>query len=574
MRLIDTRTLQLVSFVGDDVPLYGILSHRWGPEEVSLQDMIQNNAEGKAGYAKIRNVCSVAASHGLDYAWVDTCCIDKTSSAELSEAINSMYRWYREAAVCYTFLNDVEPNQSAPKDAPVAEQYPGFAQTCWLTRGWTLQELIAPYHVIFLDSAWDKIGTKSDPDLRHILSEITGIPGPILAAESPVETASIAQRFSWASSRETTRPEDMAYCLMGLFNVNMPMLYGEGGKKAFIRLQEEIIKFSDDHTVFAWSDWQFTISNGGILATSPRDFAWCRDLVPWDLSDAPRVLTGVISTSNKGIHLKLNLILPAKEDSEKFHTAILPCRRANKPEILVGLLLDAKSFSEQYFTRVGFYEVDYLTMGDLRESKGGLRDICIQRAQQTYRDPPTIFRALRSDNMRLLRVLLETGASLESQNEDCHTPLLLAARFGHYAATELLVSSGAQIEGTVARGMLTPLMWAAQGGHDSIVKILITKGANIEAVDHDFQTALSLAAMENQIEAARVLICAGANLNTKDRFRFTPLMFAAARGHAEMLKLLIEHGANIDARDNSRRTALEIAMYKGHGSIAKMLRGA
>ena len=163
----------------------------------------------------------------------DLCCIDKTSSAELSEAINSMYRWYQESGVCYAYLADVPPN--------------AFSKSRWFTRGWTLQELIAPSTVIFLDQKWQEIGTKSS--LQRVISEITGIPTDILLG-GDLEDASIAQRMSWASKRETTRVEDAAYCLMGIFSIHMPMLYGEG-ERAFIRLQEEIMRVSDDHSLFA-----------------------------------------------------------------------------------------------------------------------------------------------------------------------------------------------------------------------------------------------------------------------------------------------------------------------------------
>jgi hypothetical protein len=298
MRLLNTLTLELTDFTDTDVPLYAILSHRWGDDEVSLQEMQRHDprAVDKAGYKKVLAMCKIAASHGFQYAWADTCCIDKTSSAELSEAINSMYRWYQDSTICYTYLGDVTHH-------PFTKPRPGsdFHKSSWFTRGWTLQELIAPSTVIFFDAAWQEIGTKAS--LCSTLSHITGIPETILAGESP-ETASIAQRMSWASSRRATRTEDTAYSLMGLFNVNMPMLYGEG-KKAFVRLQEEIIKVSDDHTIFAWGS-EFSGSqgdnndNGGLLATSPADFASCRDMVPCDSRNARSTLSRVIWTDNKG----------------------------------------------------------------------------------------------------------------------------------------------------------------------------------------------------------------------------------------------------------------------------------
>jgi hypothetical protein len=182
----------------------------------------------KAGYSKIRGCCKAAAADGFEYVWIDTCCIDKTSSSELSEAINSMYKWYQEAEVCYVYLADVFPDISTSS----------FAKSRWFTRGWTLQELIAPSSVIFFDAHWRDIGTKAS--LVKPIAEITGIHIDALS-NGRVSRFSVAQRMSWASRRETTREEDIAYCLLGIFSINMPLLYGEG-QKAFLRLQEEIMK--------------------------------------------------------------------------------------------------------------------------------------------------------------------------------------------------------------------------------------------------------------------------------------------------------------------------------------------
>ena len=259
MRLIHTKTLKLAEFAGKEIPPYVILSHTWEEGEVSFQDMQSGDADQKAGYDKIKRCCKVAAAQGFKHAWIDTCCIDKTSSSELSEAINSMYRWYQAAEVCYAYLSDVPPQQDASGSA--------FANSRWFTRGWTLQELVAPASLIFFGSNWQEVGTKSS--LQGVISKITGIhPEALLCADDRLQNFSIAQRMSWASLRQTTRIEDLAYCLMGIFSVNMPMLYGEG-ERSFIRLQEEIMKSSDDPTIFAWRKMA---NNGGLLATSPAVF--------------------------------------------------------------------------------------------------------------------------------------------------------------------------------------------------------------------------------------------------------------------------------------------------------------
>jgi hypothetical protein len=262
MRLLHTTTLELHNFIGDKVPLYAILSHTWGDGEVSFQDMQRGEEKTKLGYHKVVNCCKAGALDGFEYVWIDTCCIDQTSSSELSEAINSMFRWYQDAAVCYVILSDV-PRADDPQAAGSA-----FRRSRWFTRGWTLQELIAPKSLIFFSEEWVDIGTKWS--LRNLVSEITNIDIRLFEGGG-VDDYSVAQRMSWASSRQTTRPEDMAYCLMGLFGINMPMLYGEG-EKAFVRLQEEIIRSTDDQTIFAWMGFT-TDLNGSLLALSPRAFA-------------------------------------------------------------------------------------------------------------------------------------------------------------------------------------------------------------------------------------------------------------------------------------------------------------
>lgn len=245
MRLINTETLELEEFIGSRPPSYAILSHTWKTEEVSLQDWYKrndlfSNVSAREGYAKILGFCKIAREDDYRYVWVDTCCIDKTSSAELTESINSMFRWYKQAEVCYVYLMDFDSSASSFHDG---------AKCCrWFTRGWTLQELIAPADVRFYDVDWQFRGTRK----AHCeeLVNITGIDSEVLRGDSP-SGYSVADRMSWAASRQTTRMEDNAYCLLGLFDVNLPLIYGEG-VGAFRRLQEAIIKSNNDLSILAW----------------------------------------------------------------------------------------------------------------------------------------------------------------------------------------------------------------------------------------------------------------------------------------------------------------------------------
>ena len=249
---------------------YAILSHVWDEEEMSFQDIQvlrkQCASRGlkrptrlfKIGLGsaktprdlasdKIRLSCIVAESHGYRWIWNDTCCINKESSSELSEAINSMYRYYSLAEVCYAYLGDV--SQDVGGMYSQVWQGSGFMESRWHTRGWTLQELIAPTFLIFLSREWQVLGTKAN--LADTLEQITKVPVAVLRKEVDLGSTSIAQRMSWAAGRQTTRLEDEAYCLMGIFSINMPTLYGEG-RRAFYRLQEEIMRQSIDISLFAW----------------------------------------------------------------------------------------------------------------------------------------------------------------------------------------------------------------------------------------------------------------------------------------------------------------------------------
>ena len=205
-----------------------VISAIWGNPKLSL---------------KILNACVIARKDGYRYIWIDSCCIDKTSSSELSEAINSMYAWYAGADVCYAYLADVLPDENPQEGGS------RFRTSRWFKRGWTLQELIAPAHLRFLNKDWTPLGTKEE--LAGLVNAVTGISIDVLLKPDSLHDFSVAQRLSWAAGRETTRVEDRAYSLLGIFDINMPTLYGEG-ERAFQRLQEEILRRIPDQSLFAW----------------------------------------------------------------------------------------------------------------------------------------------------------------------------------------------------------------------------------------------------------------------------------------------------------------------------------
>ncbi|KAK4043001.1 hypothetical protein C8A01DRAFT_44068 [Parachaetomium inaequale] len=265
MRLLNVGTFKLEEFFGLDPPPYAVLSHTWGSdsEEVSYRDVLGGRLDSASTRPpKVTGCCKQAQVDGYKYVWIDTCCIDKTNSVELQEAINSMFRWYRDAAICYAYLSDV-PSGDSLHDAESA-----FSSSRWFQRGWTLQELLAPLNLRFYDAGWSCLGTKGD--LCDLVETVTGIPTPFL----------VAQRMSWAAKRVTKRTEDIAYCLLGIFGVSMPMIYGEGDK-AFRRLQEQIMKDLADDSILAWDvDLEVTapknttnVTFGSALAPAPSSFA-------------------------------------------------------------------------------------------------------------------------------------------------------------------------------------------------------------------------------------------------------------------------------------------------------------
>lgn len=308
MHLLDTTTLELAEFYDSNTPPYAILSHTWGDEEITFQDMQESSERirSKSGYIKIVKFCSRARHHGFQYAWVDTVCIDKRSSAELTEAINSMYRFYFDAAICLIYLADVP---RIVEDAPSRRaKYRPVKQSRWFSRGWTLQELIAPITREFLAEDWSTIEDDGSGHLLTLISEVTGISATLLQDRSQLSKYPVSAKMSWASRRQTTRSEDVAYSLMGLFNVSMPVLYGEGSTRAFKRLQNEIMQTSFDQTIFAWRG---DYASSGLLAKSPSDFRNTPPLELWSPSSL-----SPFSMTNLGLYIRMTIVKHVKTDSK------------------------------------------------------------------------------------------------------------------------------------------------------------------------------------------------------------------------------------------------------------------
>ena len=354
---VDRRT-KVLEFGDDEVTEYAILSHRWTEQEVDYNEVVKlakmdeeerTEIRQRDGYQKILLSCEQAKKDGYKWLWVDTCCIDKRSSAELSEAINSMYRWYENSRICYVYLHDVHYPFFPTALHNMYRKSNGWPE--WFSRGWTLQEMIAPRNVQFFNKDWHPIGDKRS--LSPVLENITGVPQDILKEGLSSNRPCVAQIMSWAANRTTTRVEDRAYSLMGLLDVNMPMLYGEG-KKAFHRLQLEIIRTSNDHSIFAWGYNEVNVRTGSILADDPSLFQDCdkMELMNQDVfieyfryhipeEELPSFEDdrfGTFLITNRGIQLWL-FLLP-RVGSDSVFQAPLPCRSGpSGPPVAITLAL-------------------------------------------------------------------------------------------------------------------------------------------------------------------------------------------------------------------------------------------
>ncbi|KAK7212400.1 hypothetical protein V2G26_019578 [Clonostachys chloroleuca] len=476
MRLISTSTYTLREFRDGEIPRHAILSHVWGEEEVTLQDVVGSHAKGKQGYEKLRGFCSVAAANGFEYAWIDSACIDKTSSAELSEAINSMYYWYEEADVCYAYLADVTATY-------------GMASSKWFTRGWTLQELIAPRSMIFYDKDWQVLGTKEE--LGEIISACTRIPRSILSGEEDHMSQSVAQRMSWASQRKTTRIEDRAYSLLGIFGINMSLIYGER-ENAFIRLQEEIMRISDDQTIFAWRSRD---QRGGLLATSPDAFSDSMNIVRFgklDTVDEPP------TSNSRGIHLYVNYL---GVKVRGVGLAILHCCDTTDKAKPIAIYVRDLDFKMKRFERFQSHLTVPIDLTSFSPTRFSVRHICVQRGnllrQRRAKEESSFGVGDISNESAEIAVTRFPGASGFTE----------AASAGHSDIVWLLLTLN-DIEAEFQAGKLSKVFWAAaEYGHAKVLEVLVGRSHFTinEVAENDEGDSLLIGAVKG--EALMLLSC-------------------------------------------------------------------
>ncbi|KAH6887063.1 heterokaryon incompatibility protein-domain-containing protein [Thelonectria olida] len=390
MRLLHTTDLTLSSFT-TDIPQYAILSHTWGDDEVLFSD-VENPAirQVRLGWEKVSKCCQRAAQDGWQYVWIDTCCIDKTDPTELGEAINSMFRWYEKAEICYAYLSDVPPRHSPPQGVPWKWF---FRSSRWFARGWTLQELLAPAFLLFLDDSWGTIGSREEWS-----PEIESATGIGIKQLLDFRSCCVATKLSWAANRQTTRVEDRAYSLLGLLGVSLPLIYGEGCN-AFIRLQHELIRSYNDETIFVWGRPPFSgnvLASGtsefssDILAPSPESFAHSNGLAIRQFDHGRRGFT----MTNAGLSLNVELFeFPnVLAGGESLYAIQLNCAWAwpplddvKKPMVLFLVKDPSKSLPAEhslvFFQRRGVLLRDWGEMSSTYHKTLGRHNILITRKE-------------------------------------------------------------------------------------------------------------------------------------------------------------------------------------------------
>lgn len=406
MRLLNVHTFRLHTFHGDDVPAYAILSHTWLPddEEVTFAALHTPSIRWRdvPGALKIDYLCQQAADDELDWAWIDTCCIDKTNSVELSEAINSMFRWYQKAQICYAYLVDVDEELGI-----------SLLQSRWWNRAWTLQELVAPAKVSFYDRNWHLLGTKAD--LAKVISSRSGIDSETLQDATTMHVKSVACKMSWAANRAATRTEDLAYSLLGILGVSLSIQYGEG-MAAFSRLQKKILNSSNDQSLFVWgfaphslneaierlrpidkrdslamlddvdsdsdmelmSDKQFTWHSSGMFAESPSRFAGCSNIIfhhyhTFDshVAEMNGALRMELLTASATAETMRNLGFTGNQ--KPYSIALLPCGYSNNPNAMIGIFLE--QWTPGRFRRLEPVQSVFTFLVDCHEITPGHREL-------------------------------------------------------------------------------------------------------------------------------------------------------------------------------------------------------
>lgn len=590
MRLLNVNTKTFAEFEEQKgVPPYTITSHRRWDDEPSFKDMKKDKAKQHEGFKKVEDFCKFVqdentrrkAMHGevqsCDWIWLDTVCINKDSETEVTESINAMFRWYRHAEVCYAYLVDVRP-LSAGRDAAMYD----FARSSWFTRGWTLQELIAPKQVVFLTSAWEVLGMTrktapwhSLPDLGDDVARIAGIPRYVFGEQDLVrlKSLSVEERSKWMQRRETTRVEDLAYSLLGILGVRMSLRYGEG-RHAWLRLERKVSKEYQTPVGLPRPDALERRNSGG---DSPY---WDDPILPvagvldrrisndTEISNASTDTPQITGTT-------IGLITRQKTHSTGERTgAVQPSIPSYCPNRLGDALLKAAADGDESKVKLSL-------------AKG---------AACNYRDPSG-FTALHHASVKghehVAIVLMDAGADVNAQSLKYGTPLCLSALRGHQNMVKLLLNNNASID-NAGRWTGTALHCASWSGSVGVAKALLERGASVTSMNTiwpDFLDYGDNLGYSPPVDAKKV--SNQVSETAHHIFDCQPLIVAAHQRQEGLVQLLLEWGFPIDmehrewwtehpddqsfddvGEDNrcDNLTALMAASWKGpHTLLSKLL---
>ncbi|KAI0391551.1 heterokaryon incompatibility protein-domain-containing protein [Xylariaceae sp. FL0594] len=454
MRLVNTTSFELDECLGDTTKEYAILSHTWDDDECTLPDMSGPRGRQRKGFKKIEFCCEQARRDGIEWAWVDTCCVDSSSTEDVTMTVNSLFRWYQNAKICYVYLADV----SSVKD---------IASCRWLTRAWTLQELIAPKSLRFYSSDWTK-AVLITGDFSHV---------------------SVANRIAWAANRVATRVEDRAYSLLGLFDVNLSLIYGER-ELAFLRLQQEIYKFHYDESLFAWGSLETfpaidsfpmyrTPKLRGLLASSPQDFAMVHKMLPVELS-ATGEMNGPVLIEARSLQIEYPV---CKKGELEF--LLLACTIRSQPTAYIGVLIQRWAHRDGFYARCG--PLVAVSPDEWRKAKTKSMVIRQPAEDEVAPTPPLTVRILRvpdgqrtseDDPFLLDEVYCPPPAELDSHE---HSITLPPKSQGPFAALFFTASASLRYTMMTADGRLPVSRFALVLGHSGkpdsrLVRHCMTKG--------------------------------------------------------------------------------------------------
>ncbi|KAI9164067.1 Vegetative incompatibility protein [Paramyrothecium foliicola] len=307
MKFLHTTSLQPVSWLDRPPSEYAIFSYHYWNAQSTRPSIITNSNRtpalagtengdldsDKAQFDKnVAQACDQARIRNIDYIWIYALCVNAVSSADINEAVVGSFRLIWDAALCIVHLSDLTPLPEGGEAKSLEGLDTEISRCRWFTRGWTLQELVAARSVEFFDSGWNHRFSKNPLSARPLLEEvsrISNVDASVLAQRETLFLTSLGRRIWWAARRETSRPEDVAYCLVGICGIQGQLTprYGEGGHSAFLRLQEKILKSTNDLSILAWAKKpmhdqasdakhkdmsQQKLLMSGVFAESPEDF--------------------------------------------------------------------------------------------------------------------------------------------------------------------------------------------------------------------------------------------------------------------------------------------------------------